>query len=72
MSTSLISTQCTTKPSRLLRLIGLVVINPDHASCPAGDTIPGVLGGWVCSCACHKDTTPTDVAELVTTTKELS
>lgn len=27
----------------------------DHDACPGGHTTPGVLGGWVCSCPCHRE-----------------
>lgn len=27
---------------------------PDHGRCPGGQTVPGVLGGWVCPCPCHR------------------
>jgi hypothetical protein len=26
----------------------------DHDRCPGGQTTPGVMGGWVCSCPCHR------------------
>jgi hypothetical protein len=69
MSTSVISSQCTTKPSPLFRLVGLVQVTPDHNACPGGQTVPGVMGGWVCSCKCHQEATDTT---SVATTKELS
>lgn len=27
-----------------------------HERCPGGHTIPGVMGGWVCPCECHRGT----------------
>lgn len=35
---------------------GPPIIGYDHASCSGGSTTPGVLGGWVCSCECHRVT----------------
>lgn len=35
-------------------VFGPVKIEPDHGACSGGHTRPGVLGGWVCSCACHR------------------
>lgn len=28
-------------------------IEPDHDACPGGQTTPGLMGGWTCSCECH-------------------
>lgn len=25
----------------------------EHGRCPGGQIVPGVLGGWRCSCPCH-------------------
>lgn len=32
----------------------LPVLSEDHESCSGGQTMPGVLGGWRCSCPCHR------------------
>lgn len=29
---------------------------PDHEACSGGQTIKGVLGGWMCPCPCHAKT----------------
>ncbi len=58
MSTTIISEHCTTKPGLVMRLIGLVEVTPNHAKCKGSHVIPGVLGGTVCSCACHKVSAP--------------
>jgi hypothetical protein len=26
----------------------------NHASCPGGEHQPGIIGGWDCSCECHR------------------
>lgn len=28
-----------------------------HDACSGGFTMPGVLGGWVCPCECHREAT---------------
>ncbi len=28
--------------------------DPEHDRCPGGFTREGVLGGWICSCDCHR------------------
>ena len=37
--------------------IGDMVITPapepDHENCPKGQTVDGILGGWLCPCPCH-------------------
>jgi hypothetical protein len=33
--------------------LGHIKVEPIHKECPGGQTRPGVLGGWVCSCFCH-------------------
>lgn len=38
---------------------GLLVMpapEPAHERCSGGQTRPGVLGGWVCPCPCHRAT----------------
>jgi len=32
-----------------------VPTEPNHEKCPGGFHTPGVLGGWDCSCSCHKE-----------------
>lgn len=32
---------------------GVVRTDPEH-SCSGGFTQPGLLGGWTCSCDCHR------------------
>lgn len=33
--------------------IPALVMRAEHEHCPGGHTMPGVLGGWQCSCPCH-------------------
>lgn len=38
-------------------MLGAILIpaaEPDHERCSGGHTIPGVMGGWVCPCECHR------------------
>lgn len=51
MSASLLSAQCHEGPVSFGDLT--FYDEADHAACPGGHTIEGVLGGWVCSCPCH-------------------
>ena len=30
---------------------------PTHDRCPGGSNTPGLIGGWVCPCACHQKET---------------
>jgi hypothetical protein len=32
-----------------------VDVIPNHEKCPSGFHTSGVMGGWDCDCACHKD-----------------
>lgn len=51
MSTLVLSAQCSTEAEW-----GDMKwdIEPNHAACPGGQHIPGVIGGWTCSCDCHR------------------
>lgn len=35
-------------------LAGPMCASGDHGRCSGGHTTPGVLGGWTCSCPCHR------------------
>lgn len=32
-----------------------LVMRAEHEHCPGGHHMPGVLGGWHCTCPCHRD-----------------
>lgn len=34
--------------------ITTVTVTPNHERCPGRSTIPGLLGGTICSCECHQ------------------
>lgn len=53
MALSKMSDQCYEGP---VKAFGLTFFDAaDHESCPVGQTTPGVMGGWVCSCPCHRE-----------------
>lgn len=35
-------------------ILGELVMVPDHDACPGGESRPGLIGGWSCSCECHR------------------
>ncbi len=39
-------------------ILGTHCEDADHERCSGGRTTPGVLGGWTCSCECHRDSAP--------------
>lgn len=57
MSLSRLSDECAGTDAEFV--FGHVVIAPDHDACSGGYTRPGLLGGWDCSCKCHR-TDPKD------------
>lgn len=57
MATVVETQQCFPKPI----ILGNTMIGapePDHEHCSGGYTIRGVMGGWVCPCACHTGDMP--------------
>ncbi len=45
--------ECYPKP---IENFGITLPAPevDHDNCPKGQTTPGVMGGWICPCPCHR------------------
>lgn len=53
MSALLLSDQCR---DGFVKVLGVEWYeDADHEACPGGHTIPGVMGGWTCSCPCHRE-----------------
>lgn len=63
MSFATLSIQCRGVNERDMPPGTSVLIPPDHERCPGGQHMPGVLGGWHCTCSCHRAVAGTDLAE---------
>lgn len=46
--------QCFPRPVMLGDMVLGPAPEPAHERCSGGHTIPGVMGGWVCPCECHR------------------
>lgn len=55
MSALMLSNECSGDERAFHPIFGPMVsaLGPRHEDCPGGETRPGVLGGWDCSCECH-------------------
>ena len=38
----------------------------DHEGCPGGGGPPGIIGGWDCSCECHRQKPETTLPPMMT------
>lgn len=52
MSLSRLSDECAGIDGEIPPL-GCIKVAPIHDACSGGETRPGLIGGWTCSCPCH-------------------
>jgi len=64
MATVIETAQCYPKPPPKWFGEDLPAPPADHERCPGGQTIKGVMGGWVCPCPCHRKTALIDGQDL--------
>lgn len=62
MSFSTLSEQCAGYEHFLLGHV-----DPDHDACPVKQHVNGVLGGWDCSCECHRKQSGASTVEASST-----